>query len=135
MRNFWRIGFLGQLSCVVLATVLAYTGLIPTHLAGWPHADWVGHFLGFGLLGFFLEGMLRHRPLFSRRGVVLVKLAPVLVLGAAAIEELAQGLSPRRTSSFADFACDAIGVLIATWLAARVTRYVDRATSTRATYA
>ncbi|HTN82199.1 MAG TPA: hypothetical protein VL242_00870, partial [Sorangium sp.] len=100
-----------------LASAGAYLGLIPTSLPSVPHADLAGHALGFGLLAVCVDGALGHRPML--RGLPFPRLGPALVLAGAGLEELAQGLSPRRTSSLADFAADTVGVLLLSWLALR----------------
>ena len=38
-------------------------------------------------------------------------MAPVLILSLAAVEELAQAWTPRRTSSVSDFLADVVGVI------------------------
>ncbi len=119
MRNWFRVGFALHLSLVVLISIGAYTGLLPTSLPAFPHMDKLGHAILIGGLAFFLDGALDHRTLV--RGRDFPRLAPVLVLAAAGVEEYLQRLSPRRTSDIADFAADVVGVCILTWLARRVT--------------
>jgi polysaccharide biosynthesis protein VpsQ len=118
VRNFFRLGFLAWLSLVVLISIGAYTGLLPTSLPDFPGADKVGHAFIIGPLGFFLDGALDHRRLHPR--LAFPRLGPALVLTAAGIEEYLQRLSPRRTSDFWDFAADVVGVCFFAWLSRRV---------------
>ena len=121
MTRFWRVAFVVQLVVVSAIVVGAYLGRLPTFYQGIPHADLVAHAVLFGLLAGFLDGALGHRPLLRR--VPWLRLAPVLVLAVAAVEEVAQRLSPRRTSSLADFTADVVGVILFVWLAGRVTAW------------
>ena len=120
MVRFWRVGFALQLAVVGAIVVGAYLGRLPTFYRGIPHADLIAHAVLFGLLAFFLDGVLGHRPLLRGRAPWL-RLAPLLVLSAAAVEEVAQLLSPRRTASLADLGADVVGVVLLTWLAGRLT--------------
>ena len=122
MARFWRVAFVVQLVVVVAIVVGAYLGRLPTFYQGIPHADLVAHAVLFGLLAGFLDGALSHRPLLLR-GAPWLRLAPVLVLAVAAVEEVAQRLSPRRTSSLSDYAADVVGVILFVWLAGRVTAW------------
>jgi hypothetical protein len=114
----FRLLLCAQLALVAAASAGAYTGLLPTSLPSVPHADLAMHALGFGLLAACVDGALDFRPL--RRGILFPRLGPALVLAGAGLEELAQGLSPRRTSSLADFAADTAGVLLLSWMAGRL---------------
>lgn len=98
----------------------AYAGILPTTLPNVPYADKVGHAVLIGPLAFFLDGALELRPLVS--GWRFPRLAPVLVLTVAGIEEYMQRFSSRRSSSFEDFAADVVGVCFFSWLAGRVAR-------------
>jgi polysaccharide biosynthesis protein VpsQ len=120
MQRFWKLGFAAQLSLVVLISIGAYAGVIPTVFTVVPHLDKLGHFILIGALAFFLDGALDHRELY--RGLRFPRLAPVLVLAVAGIEEYLQRLSPRRTSEWGDFFADAVGVFFFAWLAGRVGR-------------
>ncbi len=112
--HLFRILLCGQLALVAAVSAGAYLGVLPTSLRAVPHADLALHALAFGLLAAFLDGALARRPIHP--GVPFPRLGPALVLVAAGIEELAQGLSPRRSSSLADFAADAAGILVLTWV-------------------
>jgi len=114
--NFWKIGFVLHACCVVLIAVLAYLGILPTTYKVIPHADVIGHAVLIGLLAFFLDGMLRFRPLFLNT-LRILRVAPLVILLIAGLEEIAQRFSPRRTSSLIDFSADVVGVLLASWLA------------------
>lgn len=118
MKTFFRAGFAAQLTFVVLVSIGAYTGMLPTSLPAVPHIDKLGHAILIGPIAFFLDGALDHRPLF--RGRAFPRLAPVAVLIVAGIEEYLQRLSPRRSSDWADFLADVVGVCFFTWLSMRV---------------
>jgi VanZ family protein len=117
MTSFFQKGLAAQIALVVAMSVAAYTGMIPTSLPEVPHADWLGHAVGIGGLAFFLDGVLRQRPLWGGRG----SLAAAIVLFVAGVEEYAQRFSPRRSSSWGDFAADVVGVFFFVWLSRRLT--------------
>jgi hypothetical protein len=118
VKTFFRAGFAAQLTLVVLVSIGAYAGILPTSISAVPHLDKLGHALLIGPIAFFLDGALDHRTLF--RGHAFPRLAPVAVLIVAGIEEYLQRLSPRRTSDWADFLADVVGVCFFTWLSLRV---------------
>jgi hypothetical protein len=118
VKTFFRLGLLAHLTFVVLVSIGAYTGLLPTKLPNLPYADKVGHALFIGLLAFFLDGALDHRRLVPR--LAFPRLGPALVVMAAGIEEYLQRLSPRRSSDIWDFAADVVGVCFFAWLSRRV---------------
>jgi hypothetical protein len=120
MQRLFRLGFAVHLTLVVLISIGAYAGVIPTVIRAVPHLDFPGHFILIGALAFFLDGALGLRELV--RGRPFPRLAPVAVLTVAGIEEYLQRLSPRRTSDWLDFLADALGVFFFSWLAARVVR-------------
>ncbi|HSN97295.1 MAG TPA: hypothetical protein VLS89_03320 [Candidatus Nanopelagicales bacterium] len=113
------LAFGAVLALVVAASFGAYLDVLPRDL-GFLHADLLCHALLFGLLAASLDGALAHRPLL--RCAPEPRLAPVLVLSVAGLEELAQGLSPHRSSTLSDFAADTAGVLLLSWLVARRAR-------------
>ena len=125
VTRFWRVAFVVQLVVVVAIATGAYLGWLPTFYQRLPHADLLAHAVLFGLLAGFLDGALGHRPLLRGRAPWL-RLAPVLVLAVAGVEEYAQRLSPRRTSSFSDYAADVVGVVLFVWLAGQVTAWHHR---------
>jgi VanZ family protein len=104
------MGLVVQVAFVVLVSVGAYTGVLPTGLPSWPHADLLGHAVLYGMIAFFLAGALAIRawPGWA---------APAVVLACAGIEEWAQRFSPRRTSCWSDFLADVVGVCLLSWLA------------------
>lgn len=122
---FWKIGLTFHACCVVCIAVSAYVGILPTTYRVIPHADVIGHAVLIGLLAFFLDGMLKFRPLFPDR-LTALRVAPLVILLIAGLEEVAQRFSPRRTSSLIDFAADAVGVLLASWLAYQLEQRVRR---------
>jgi VanZ family protein len=121
MKTLFCLGFAAQLTLVVLISIGAYTGMLPTSLPQFAYADKLGHAVLIGGLAFFLDGALEHRRLF--RDHAFPRLAPSAVLTVAGVEEYLQRLSPRRSSDLADFAADVVGVCFFTWLAARVTAW------------
>ena len=105
-----------QAALVVVVTWLAYLHLLPPGgLLSLPYADKVLHFTLFGLVAFFAELWLRGR----RIGPVPVAIA--LPMGLAALEELAQTLSPHRTADLTDLLCDLAGMCLA-WTVAQALR-------------
>ncbi|MFO0761513.1 MAG: hypothetical protein U0359_33850 [Byssovorax sp.] len=118
LRTFFALGLAAQLSLVVLIATGAYLGFLPTTLPGLPHADLVGHAVLIGPLAFFLDGVLDHRPLL--RPVPWARLAPLLVIAVAGLEEYAQRFSARRDSSYSDFFADVIGIVAFSVLSKRV---------------
>jgi hypothetical protein len=124
MKRLFRAGFAAHLALVVAISIGAYTGVLPTAIAAVPQLDKLGHAILIGGLAFFLDGALGHRALLRERA--FPRLAPVLVLMVAGIEEYAQRFSSRRSSSWGDYAADVVGVCFFTWLSLRVDRAVDR---------
>jgi VanZ family protein len=114
-RRLFDAGLIAQTAFVLLTSLGAYLGSLPTQLPSWPHADLAGHAVLVGMVAFFLAGALALR---GRAGWI----APVAVLACAGIEEWAQRFSPLRSSSWVDFAADVIGVCVLSWLARACTR-------------
>ncbi len=115
-KTFWNYGFCIHLSIVSLIGISAYLGILPPAYKGLPRYDLLGHLNLVGLLAFFLDGVLRFRPLIPGK-FLFIRLAPVIMLCIAAVEEIAQSFSPRRTASVEDFIADAIGIILCSWLA------------------
>ena len=108
---------MAQTLLVVAISIAAYAGLLPRWIGAIPHFDQVCHFILFGLIAFFLDGALRGRGVL--RAHWFPPLAAVIVLGVAGVDEIAQRLSTRRTSDWADFAADVAGVCALVWLSRR----------------
>lgn len=115
-KTFWNYGLGVHLGVVTTISLSAYWGILPTTCKVIPHADLWGHLVLVGLLAFFLDGAFRFRPLFSGK-LTFLRLAPALMIAIAALEELAQSFSPRRTASISDFLADVFGILLGSWLA------------------
>jgi hypothetical protein len=116
MISFFRRGFVVYSTMVVLIGIGAYAGVLPTSIRFLPHYDLVMHLLLIGGVAFFADGALAHRPLYRGFG----SLGGAAVLLVAGIEEWAQRFSPRRTSSWSDFAADVVGVILFVWAARRI---------------
>lgn len=117
MTSFFRIGLAGYSVVVFLIGLGAYVGVLPTFIAAVPHLDLLMHLILIGGVAFFLDGALRHRPLYRGRG----SMGGAIVIAVAGFEEWAQRFSPRRSSTWSDFIADVIGVVLMVWLARRVT--------------
>jgi membrane-associated phospholipid phosphatase len=103
-----------HLALVAVVTQLAYLGLLPGWDLGLPFADKALHFALLGTLALLLHLWLDGRR-FSL-GRLRLPLAPVIVAGGAALEELAQALSPLRSADPLDLLCDLGGILVLGWL-------------------
>jgi polysaccharide biosynthesis protein VpsQ len=114
----WALAF--QLALILLISLGAYRGVLPTVLPRLPHSDLPIHALLYGLLGAFLDGALGFRRVTP--GLSFPRLGAMLVIVAAGIEEYAQRFSARRTSTYSDFIADVLGVLLFSWLAKRISR-------------
>jgi hypothetical protein len=118
-KTFWNYGFCIHLCLVLLIAISAYLGILPTTYKAIPHFDLVGHAVLIGLLAFFLDGVLCFRPLFPGK-FSFIRIAPVIILTIAAVEEVAQSLSSHRTASLGDFIADTVGIV----LCSRLARYL-----------
>jgi hypothetical protein len=123
-----RFGFFVMLLVVTAATVLAYLGALPP-LVRSEHADKALHFLLFGLLAFFWvlrwgDGRWRIGPFRPPKSVVVL-------FAVAAVEELLQGLSSRRSLDAGDLACDFAGLVTFWWLGRRFLRASARRVADR----
>jgi hypothetical protein len=114
-KRFMWGGLAAHGTLVLLIATLAYQGALWSYLPAIPHFDLAGHFVLIGGLAFFLDGVLGYRPL-TRGSPSWLRMAPVLILSLAAVEELAQAWTPRRTSSVSDFLADVVGVVGLSWL-------------------
>ncbi|MBI2388371.1 MAG: VanZ family protein [Deltaproteobacteria bacterium] len=123
MTSFFRRGLIGHTALVVAIGIGAYAGGLPAVFGALPRLDLVMHLILIGGVAFFLDGALRHRAIFRGRG----SLGGAIVIALAGAEEWAQRFSPRRSSTFSDFAADVVGVLVFVWLARRIGRSAQRA--------
>ena len=126
MHRLYRSGFYIWLALVVGISIGGYTGILPTSLPSFEGADKIGHFFLIGGLAFFLDGALRQRAIATPS--FEIPFAPVAVLVVAGVEEYLQRLSPRRDSSFGDFAADVLGVIVLTL----ASRWLSRLATLRA---
>ncbi len=78
-KAFWSYGFCIHLCLVLLIAISAYLGILPITYKRIPHFDLVGHAVLVGLLAFFLDGILRFRPLFPGK-FSFIRIAPVIIL-------------------------------------------------------
>ena len=125
--RIWRIGFCVHFGAIIVVSAIAYAGGLPNAIAMVPYADKVLHTLGAGLLALLLDGALAFRGLVPKRR--FPPLASILVLALCGIEEILQGFSVHRTSSFADFAADVLGVTLAYFFLAALARTALMASS------
>lgn len=125
-RTRWRWLVWPQLAIIAIATQMAYLGLAPLWLLGWPFADKVAHALLFGAVAFWLNLWLNGRRLrdvgLRSSAIGALPLAIVLPLTLAAAEEIAQILSPLRSADAWDLAADALGMACFWWLSERLLR-------------
>lgn len=120
-RSFWRIGLGVHLAVVTAISIVAYLGLLPDASRILPRYDLPGHLVFIGVIAFFLDGALDFRPLLPGwPRLAWLRLAPVIVVGLAGIEELVQSFSPYRSPSILDFTCDTVGIVLFSWLARRL---------------
>lgn len=115
----WRWLLWPQVGLILIASQIAYLGLLPGWLRAVPGYDKALHFLLFGLAAFWL-----HAWLAGRRWAWVGRL-PVAVLlpfALAAADEFAQRLSPVRTFDLLDLASDLAGMVVFFGLAAGVMR-------------
>ena len=124
-----RLGWLVwlQIAIAILVTQMAYLDLLPQHLLRWPYADKVMHFVLFGAITFWLNLWLGGRRIqWGRLGIPLAIIVPITL---AALEEVAQMLSPLRTASGADLAFDLMGMWVCWWLSERLLVMPDKSRS------
>ncbi|MEZ4296870.1 MAG: hypothetical protein R3B70_18030 [Polyangiaceae bacterium] len=119
LLRFYRRGLVAHTALICLISAGAYAGVLPTKSVHFPHYDLVMHFLLVGMWGFFLDGALAHRAIANV--AFFPRLGPGIALVLAAIEETLQRFSPRRSSTWSDFAANAIGILFCAWMAKRLT--------------
>ena len=109
-----RVGWLVWLqgAIAILATHMAYLGILPWRYLSWPYADKVMHALLLGSIGLWLNLLLKGRTV--RIAAWRVPLAIAAPFAAACVEECLQASSPLRAFDMLDLACDMAG-LIAAW--------------------
>lgn len=91
--------------------LLAYLGLIPTELNAIPYYDSAGHFVLYGLWGYFF-GSAYEKPIVSVRKFHIQK-GIAIAASIAIVEEALQNLSPLRTFSLFDLAYGLLGIALA----------------------
>ena len=106
--------FFAQLALALIATNIAYLGILPMRYLSWPYSDKVLHVVLMGGLSFWLNLGLRGRTL--RIGWWLLPVAIAIPFAVAFAEECLQSLSPLRTFDLLDLACDLLGMWLAWWL-------------------
>jgi polysaccharide biosynthesis protein VpsQ len=91
-------------------------GAIPPFIRAmyhFPHGDWVGHFVLYGILAWLAARA------FPRRGIHSgwkFPFSALFVILMAAIEELSQFLFPTRTPDLFDLSFGVLGTIVGTWL-------------------
>ena len=91
-----------------LIVVLAYVGLIPTQLHQIPYYDSIGHFVLYGLWGYFL-GKVFNKPIPIGRKFHLPQ-GIIVATAFAVIEESLQQFSPMRSFSLYDLGFGLLGI-------------------------
>lgn len=133
LLTVYRIGLLGHTALIGAIAAFAYAGRLPRGITVVPYYDTITHFVLLGLFGFFLDGALAHRRVDSRASLprsisweaLVPRLGTTIALVLATTEEIAQRLSPRRSSTWSDFAANTMGILIGSWIALRLTEVVS----------
>ena len=115
----WVVALCVHSLMLVSIGIAAYMGVLPVIEEFHPDYDLVGHFLLIGVLGGLFDGALTFRPLLKDRFAFL-RLGPIIIIAASALEETLQRFSPYRSSSYDDFVADVVGILVFSWLAARI---------------
>jgi undecaprenyl-diphosphatase len=105
-----------QLGVNLLATHVAYIGMLPWQLLRTPFVDKALHALLVGSAGFWLTLLLHSRGI--TQSIAQVPLGIALALAIALIEESLQSLSPLRTFDAFDMLGNTAGLIIA-WVLAR----------------
>jgi hypothetical protein len=114
--RLWWLALGVALACFAVGAACAYGGLVPPFVAR-AGLDKVLHFAMGGTLAGLLDGALGRRSFAPARGLpkAALPLAAVLVLVPVGVEEYLQRFSACRSSSFGDFAADALGVAAGIW--------------------
>jgi polysaccharide biosynthesis protein VpsQ len=96
--------------------VAADKGAIPPFIRAiyyFPHGDWVGHFVLYGILAWLA---VRAFPRQIILGGWKFFLSALFVILMATIEELSQFWFPTRTPDFFDLSFGVLGTIVGTWL-------------------
>lgn len=118
MQTGWHWFLWPQIALALVITQMAYLDLIPATLLSYPPVDKVFHFLLIGSIAFWLNLWLVGRRVLLGRW--LLPLAVLIPLVVALAEEIAQKLSPVRTSDPLDFLSDVVGLLFFWWLSQKI---------------
>jgi VanZ family protein len=116
-RPRWAWLLIPHVGLIVLATVLAALGRVPTQLFQRHNLDKVGHFVAYGGLAFLAV------PFFGRARWRRTLLA---LAALATLEELSQRFFPARSVAAADLAASLAGIALLGLLAAAWPRYCPR---------
>lgn len=106
----WQRAFALYLAILIVIIGGAYARLVPVQIAVFPLYDKLGHFFLLGMAAY-----LGHRATGRRHvqlGALRLPLAPLLVALAAFAEECLQSVSPYRSFSMLDYACDLAGIAL-----------------------
>lgn len=95
---------------MAIIIVSAYFGLIPTRLHDIPFYDSAGHFVLYGLWGYFFGNAFR-KPVFKILSLD-IQTGILVALFIALVEELLQQLSPMRSFSLGDLMFGIVGIAI-----------------------
>lgn len=123
-RSPWRWLVWPQIGLAGAASLAAYQDALPLEWLRWPLADKVLHFLLFGAIAFWLHLWLGGRA--AHLGRLAVPLALAVPLLVATVDEIAQGLSPRRSLDLGDWLCNVAGLLVFWRLSVWLTRQTAR---------
>jgi membrane-associated phospholipid phosphatase len=121
LQTGWHWFLWPQIALALVISQIAYLDLLPGALLRYPLTDKVFHFLLIGSIAFWLNLWLAGRrvPL----GRWLVPLAVLIPLVVALAEEIAQKLSPVRSSDPLDFLSDVVGLLFFWWLSQKLSTF------------
>jgi VanZ family protein len=129
-RSLWRracvVGSVVQLAIAIGLSALAYRNKLPKWAPTFHGADKLAHFFVFGGLAFFFDGALGYRRLWPR-APAFVRLAPIVVWIAVALDEYMQRFSPHRSSDWRDLLADTLGIAFLSWVSRRIDERVGRA--------
>lgn len=92
---------------MALIVILAYAGLIPTKLHEIPYYDSIGHFLLYGLWGYFFGKVYSKSVTGTKYHVTQ---GTIIVAAIAIVEETLQQLSPMRSFSLYDLGFGLLGI-------------------------